>query len=135
MNLTEESFRGRRRDPEHRPHGARAQRRGDGGRHRALRVTGFMRYAALAYVLGLTLQYGQTNLPSTYNLANSIPNMVYDLVVGASGLPVHPGLRGIPVHPVEGRGLLRSLLATNITLALLSLVTVVGIFASPLIIH
>jgi len=28
------------------------------------RVTGFLRYAALAYVLGLTLRFGETNLPA-----------------------------------------------------------------------
>ena len=46
------------------------------------RITGFLRYAALAYVLGLTLRFGETNLPSTYNLANSMPNMIFDLVMG-----------------------------------------------------
>ena len=100
------------------------------------RVTGFMRYAALAYVLGLTLQYGQTNLPSTYNLANSIPNMVYDLVVGGilASLFIPVFVEYLSTRSKDEAYYVASS-ATNITLVLLALVTVVGIFASPLIIR
>ena len=52
------------------------------------RVTGFGRVFALAYALGLT----HTRLTDTYNLANTTPNIVYELVVGgvlsATLLPV-----------------------------------------------
>ena len=40
------------------------------------RVTGFGRVAALAYALG------QTSLTDTYNIANTMPNVVYELVLG-----------------------------------------------------
>ena len=40
------------------------------------RVTGFGRVFALAYALGLT------RVTDSYNLANTTPNIVYELVVG-----------------------------------------------------
>src|SRR5438046_3538894 len=40
------------------------------------RVTGFGRLVALAYALGFT------RLTDSYNLANTTPNIVYDLVLG-----------------------------------------------------
>ena len=52
------------------------------------RLTGFGRVFALAYALGLT----HTRLTDTYNLANTTPNIVYELVIGgvlsATLLPV-----------------------------------------------
>lgn len=100
------------------------------------RLTGFMRYAALAYVLGLTLQFGQTNLPSTYNLANSIPNMVYDLVIGGvlASLFIPVFVEYLSTRSREEAYYVASS-ATNITLVILALVTILGIFVSPLIIR
>ncbi len=100
------------------------------------RLSGFLRYAALAYVLGLTLRYGQTNLPSTYNLANSIPNMIYDLVVGGvmASLFIPVFVEYLSTRSREEAYHVASS-ATNIALVLLTLVTVVGIFASPLVIR
>ncbi len=40
------------------------------------RITGFGRVAALAYAIG------QTSLTDTYNLANTMPNVVYELLLG-----------------------------------------------------
>ncbi len=42
------------------------------------RVTGFARIAVMAWAIGGT----ESKLPDTYNLANSLPNMVYQLVIG-----------------------------------------------------
>ncbi len=42
------------------------------------RVTGFIRTAALASVLGLTAR----TMADSYNLANITPNIVYDLILG-----------------------------------------------------
>lgn len=42
------------------------------------RVTGFVRTAALASVLGLTAKY----MADAFNLANIVPNIVYDLILG-----------------------------------------------------
>jgi putative peptidoglycan lipid II flippase len=43
------------------------------------RITGFGRIVALAYALGLG---SQARLADTYNLANTTPNIVYDLILG-----------------------------------------------------
>lgn len=42
------------------------------------RVTGFIRLSVMAWAIG----GAESKLPDTYNLANSMPNMVYQLVVG-----------------------------------------------------
>src|SRR5680860_1785523 len=42
------------------------------------RVTGLVRLAALAYVLGIA----ETRLTDTYTLANTTPNIIYQLAVG-----------------------------------------------------
>ncbi len=100
------------------------------------RVTGFLRYASLAYVLGLTLRYGQTNLPSTYNLANSLPNMIFDLVMGGiiASLFIPVFVEYLSTRSREEAWYVASAV-TNISVIILSLVTVAGIFASPLIIR
>lgn len=102
----------------------------------ASRITGFLRYAALAYVLGLTLRYGQTNLPSTYNLANSMPNMIYDLVMGGiiASLFIPVFVEYLSTRSREEAWYVASS-ATNISVIVLGLVTLLGIFASPLIIR
>lgn len=100
------------------------------------RITGFLRYAALAYVLGLTLKYGRTNLPSTYNLANSMPNMVFDLVMGGiiASLFIPVFVEYLSTRSREEAWYVASAV-TNIALVVLAVVTVVGIIASPLIIR
>jgi len=100
------------------------------------RVTGFLRYAALAYVLGLTLQYGRTNLPSTYSLANSIPNMIYDLVIGGilASLFIPVFVEYLSTRSREEAYHVASS-ATNISMLILLAVTVAGVLASPLIIR
>ncbi len=42
------------------------------------RLTGFIRVAAMAYALGVT----ESRLADAYNVANTTPNIVYELVVG-----------------------------------------------------
>ena len=100
------------------------------------RVTGFLRYAALAYVLGLTLRFGDTNLPSTYNLANSMPNMIYDLVLGGiiASLFIPVFVEYMSTRSREEAWYVASSV-TNISVLLLGVVTVLGIVASPLIIR
>jgi len=100
------------------------------------RVTGFLRYAALAYVLGLTLRFGDTNLPSTYNLANSMPNMIYDLVLGGiiASLFIPVFVEYLSTRSREEAWYVASSV-TNISILLLGVVTVLGIVASPLIIR
>ena len=100
------------------------------------RVTGFLRYAALAYVLGLTLRFGDTNLPSTYNLANSMPNMIYDLVLGGiiASLFIPVFVEYLSTRSREEAWYVASSV-TNISVILLGVITVLGIVASPLIIR
>ncbi len=100
------------------------------------RITGFLRYAALAYVLGLTLRFGDTNLPSTYNLANSMPNMVYDLVMGGiiASLFIPVFVEYLSTRSREEAWYVASS-AINISLIILIFITILGIFASPLIIR
>jgi putative peptidoglycan lipid II flippase len=100
------------------------------------RITGFLRYAALAYVLGLTLRFGETNLPSTYSLANSMPNMIYDLVMGGiiASLFIPVFVEYLSTRSREEAWYVASSV-TNISMIVLSVVTVLGIFASPLIIR
>ncbi len=100
------------------------------------RVTGFVRYAALAYVLGLTLRFGETNLPSTYNLANSMPNMIYDLVLGGiiASLFIPVFVEYLATRSRDEAWYVASS-ATNISLIILASVTALGIVASPIIIR
>ncbi len=100
------------------------------------RLTGFLRYAALAYVLGLTLQFGHTNLPSTYSLANSLPNMVFDLIIGGvlSSLFIPVFVEYLSSKGEREAWYVASAV-TNISLILLGAITIVGIFISPLIIR
>ncbi len=100
------------------------------------RITGFLRYAALAYVLGLTLRFGETNLPSTYSLANSMPNMIYDLVMGGiiASLFIPVFVEYLSTRSREEAWYVASSV-TNIALIVLSVVSVAGIFASPAVIR
>ncbi len=100
------------------------------------RFTGFLRYAGLAYVLGLTLKYGKTNLPSTYNLANSMPNMIFDLVIGGiiASLFIPVFVEYLTTKSREEAYHVANS-ATTIAVVLLTLVTVAGIIISPLIIR
>jgi len=100
------------------------------------RITGFLRYAALAYVLGLTLRFGETNLPSTYNLANSMPNMIYDLILGGiiASLFIPVFVEYLSTRSEEEAWYVASSV-TNISLIILGVVTVLGIVAAPLLIR
>jgi len=100
------------------------------------RITGFLRYASLAYVLGLTLRFGETNLPSTYSLANSMPNMVYDLVMGGiiASLFIPVFVEYLSTRDREEAWYVASSV-TNISLIVLGLITILGIIGSPLIIR
>ncbi|MHB8780468.1 MAG: murein biosynthesis integral membrane protein MurJ [Candidatus Geothermincolia bacterium] len=100
------------------------------------RITGFLRYAALAYALGLTLQFGGTNLPSTYNLANSLPNMIFDLVLGGilASLFIPVFVEHLTSHGEREAWYVASSV-TNLSLLILGGVAVAGIFASPIIIR
>jgi putative peptidoglycan lipid II flippase len=100
------------------------------------RITGFLRYAALAYVLGLTLRFGETNLPSTYSLANSMPNIIFDLVMGGiiASLFIPVFVEYLSTRDREEAWYVASSV-TNISLIVLGAITVLGIIGSPLVIR
>ena len=57
----------------------------------ASRLTGLLRVLVLAWVLGFT------PLADAFNLANTVPNMLFDLVLGGvAERDVHPGVRRAP---------------------------------------
>jgi len=91
------------------------------------RATGLLRVAAMTYALGVSA----TRLADTYNLANTTPNIVYELFLGgiftAVFVPVLVGIR----TKEEGD---KSALVT-ISLLTLAVVSAVTAFAAPLIIR
>ncbi len=96
------------------------------------RLTGFLRLAATTYALGVTA----TRLPDAYNVANTTPNIVYELVLGGVLSSVF-----VPVFVewMQTRGREEAWEAAHrvLTVALLALaaVTVAGALAAPWIIR
>ena len=94
------------------------------------RLTGFGRVFALAYALGLT------RATDAYNLANTAPNIVYELVVGgvlsATLLPVFVRLNATEDEDEAWRG--TSAVATVVGAAVLAL-TLLLVVAAPLIVR
>jgi putative peptidoglycan lipid II flippase len=94
------------------------------------RVTGFGRVFALAYALGLT------RVTDAYNLANTAPNIVYELVVGgvlsATLLPVFVRLHATSDDDDAWRGV--SAVTTVVTVVVVALTIVLAV-AAPLVIR
>jgi putative peptidoglycan lipid II flippase len=110
--------------------------RGAGARATALmtvgtvfsRITGVARLAAIVAALGVA----ETRLTDTYNLANTFPNIVYELILGGVLTSVF-----VPVFvellEKEGRDRAWEVASgiLNLALVVLSAVTIVGIVAAP----
>jgi putative peptidoglycan lipid II flippase len=94
------------------------------------RVTGLLRIAAIAAALGVV----ENRLADTYNLANTAPNIIYELVLGGVLTSVF-----VPVFvellEKEGRERAWEVASAIINLSLVVLVgmTTIGILAAPLI--
>lgn len=96
------------------------------------RITGLVRLVAIAYAIGVA----ETRLTDTYNLANSVPNIIYDLAIG--------GILSAVLVPVfvdllerEGRDS-ASLLASsviNCSVLITLVVVLIGVIAAPAIGH
>jgi putative peptidoglycan lipid II flippase len=92
------------------------------------RVTGLLRLAAIAGALGIA----ESRLPDTYNLANTAPNIIYELVLGGILTSVF-----VPVFvellEKEGRERAWEVASAliNLSLAILTAITIIGIVASP----
>ncbi len=93
----------------------------------ASRATGFLRVAVLAFVLGTT------SLADTYNIANVLPNILYELLLGGVLTSVVVPLLVQAAATDEDRG--EAYAARLLTLVALSLgfVTVLAVFAAPLL--
>ncbi|WP_203804471.1 murein biosynthesis integral membrane protein MurJ [Actinoplanes couchii] len=95
----------------------------------ASRVAGFVRIVVLAAALGLG-----TRLLDTYNVANTLPNQVYELVVGGTMASiVVPLLTRASIRESDG-GVLYAQRLLSLIVYVLGTITVVAIAAAPLLI-
>jgi putative peptidoglycan lipid II flippase len=90
------------------------------------RLTGFARVAALAYALGFT------RLTDAYLLANTTPNMVYELLIGGVLTATLVRVFVECVERDDDDGI--SAVVTVATVAL-AVITAVGVLAAPAIVH
>jgi putative peptidoglycan lipid II flippase len=90
------------------------------------RLTGFLRLAAMAYAIGFT------RLTDTYNLANTTPNIVYELLLGgvlsATLVPVFVDHRDRDDDEATSA-------VITVAAVVLVVLTVVGILAAPAIVR
>jgi putative peptidoglycan lipid II flippase len=95
------------------------------------RLTGFIRVAAMAFALGVA----ETRLADSYNVANNLPNIVYELVLGGVLTSVLvPVFVEYALRDREERA--EAVRATmTATLVVLGAVMVVGMIAAPWIIR
>ena len=90
------------------------------------RLTGFGRVAALAYALGLT------SLTDTYNLANTMPNVVYELLLGGI---LTTTLVPVFVSHLDHDDEEATDAVVSVAVVVLLALTVVAVLAAPLIVH
>ena len=88
------------------------------------RVTGLMRVAALTTALGLT------SLADVYNLANTAPNILYELVIGGV---LSSTLVPMFIHRGREDGEDSTSVIVTVTFVAITTLTVVAVLASPLI--
>src|SRR5437763_1405988 len=78
------------------------------------RITGFLRLAATAAVLG-----SRTSMADSYTLANNTPNIIYDLVVGgilsATLVPLFVSLTNKEKADNDGESAIMGLVAVSLT--------------------
>ena len=94
------------------------------------RVTGVVRLAAMAAALGIA----ETRLTDTYNLANTAPNILYELVLGGVVTSIFVPLF-VELFEKEERERAWRVISGIVTLSLLVLtvIAVIGVVAAPLI--
>jgi putative peptidoglycan lipid II flippase len=95
------------------------------------RITGFLRVAAMAFALGVA----ETRLADTYNVANNLPNIIYELVLGGIFTSV---LVPVFVREMSGdreRGWEAARAVMTVGLVVLLGVMVLGMVASPWIVR
>lgn len=94
------------------------------------RVTGVARLAAIAAALGVA----ESRLADTYNLANTAPNIIYELVLGGILTSVFVPVF-VEVKEREGPEAAWRVASAviNLTLVILTALCIVGFFAAPLL--
>jgi putative peptidoglycan lipid II flippase len=92
------------------------------------RVTGLLRVVAVAATLGVV----ETKLADTYNLGNTAPNIIYELVLGGVLTSVFVPIF-VELLNKEGRERAWEVASAiiNISLVVLTVVTIAGILAAP----
>jgi putative peptidoglycan lipid II flippase len=96
------------------------------------RVTGFLRLAAMAFALGVA----ESRLADAYNVANNIPNIVYELILGGILTSVFVPVFVQQVTTRSREDAWRSAHAVmTVTLVVLAAVTLLGILAAPWIVR
>ena len=93
----------------------------------ASRGTGFLRTVVIATAIGLTVG-------DSYNIANTIPNIIYDLLLGGLLTSVVVPLLVQAAHDEDDAGEAYAERLVTIVLALLSVVAVLGVVLAPEII-
>ena len=95
------------------------------------RFTGFLRVAAMAFALGVA----ETRLADAYNVANNIPNIVYELILGGILTSVFVPVFVQQVQSRSREDAWRSAQAVmTVAVVVLGLVMLVGILAAPWIV-
>lgn len=96
------------------------------------RLTGVIRLGVIAAALGVA----ETRLTDTYNLANTVPNIVYELVLGGVITSVFVPLF-VELLEKEQRDRAWEVISAilNVSLLTLTAVTLVGVLAAPWIAH
>jgi len=92
----------------------------------ASRITGLIRGLLLVAVLGTTL------LGDTYNIANTMPNILYNLIIGGALTAVFVPQFVRALKDADGGSAFISRLVTA-TVVVLGLLTLVAVIAAPLL--
>jgi len=96
------------------------------------RTTGFVRLAVIAWAIGGT----ESKLPDTYNLANSMPNIIYQLVLGEilATVFVPVFVEYITTRERDEASRLASTIL-NLTIMLAAVISAIAVLAAPWIIQ
>ncbi|HEX2025571.1 MAG TPA: lipid II flippase MurJ, partial [Actinomycetota bacterium] len=96
------------------------------------RVTGFLRVAAMAFAIGVA----ESRLADAYSVANNIPNIVYELILGGILTSVFVPVFVQQMAKRSRAEAWRSAQAVlTITFVVLLAVTLIGVLAAPWIVR
>jgi putative peptidoglycan lipid II flippase len=95
------------------------------------RITGFLRVAAMAFALGVA----ETRLADSYNVANNLPNIIYELILGGVLTSVLVPVFVERLTAGRDRGWESARAVMTVAAVLLSAVMVLGIVAAPWIVR